>query len=230
MIPYVPAWRYSQNIVRYRSKPASLFTIHFGAFVNYNDLVNYFKYNPDRRYADSTWCIGQEGQACQMVNLNDTPWTNGSGLGVWTDEQGQLTSLINDIAFTVETSNNSKNGYFVYTPAQYETLAQIFKWTLVNFPYTHVTRINGHEHMVCNYKVDPGPLFDWEKFLVDYVGMKQEIYNEYMKFLQEASQIKGNNWYTGITAAQAEIKKKMCIEGALKIAKDIKHPSTYYMK
>ena len=203
-----PAWRYSRGISKPRHKPASLFVIHFGAFTSYKALVNYFKYNPDKRYADSTWCVGQDGEWTQMVRTEDTPWTNGSWLGKWTDENGKLTPYINSIALTVETSNNVVNNYFVYTEEQYKILAWMFKWTLSNFEHTKAWRICGHEHMVPNYKVDPGPLFDWEMFLVHHVGIKQSFYNSHMRFLSDASNIKKEVWWKGIDSKQAKIKRE----------------------
>lgn len=231
MYMWIPAWRYSQGIYKLRVKNPSLFTVHYGAVQSYDALVNYFANNPDRRWADSTWCVGQDGQWCCMVRPQDTPWTNGNGLGNFVDEYGNLTSLINDIAFTAETSNDIKDGFYEYTEKHYETLASLFKWTLENFQYTHVTRICSHEQLTPAFKQDVGKLFDWEKFLVKYVGMKQEIYDGYMKYLQETSNISGPNCWSGISAEQANRKKQICLDSFMRIHRDLySRPSSYYMK
>ena len=230
MSNWTPAWRYSQGINAPRRKHPSLFVIHFGAINSYDALVNYFHNNPDKRWADSTWVVGQKGQWTQMVKAEDTPYTNGNGLGKWIDEKGILTSLINDIAFTVETSNNTDGKHFVYTDAQYTTLAYLFKWTLENFQHTHITRVCGHEHLTPKFKVDPGPLFDWEKFLVGHMGMKQQIYSEYLQYLQQVASITTDAWWLGPDADMAYMKKELSLDGALKVHRDLSgRPSSHYM-
>lgn len=235
MIPrWVPAWRYSQGIQRARTKPASLFTIHFAVVKRFEDLVNYFHLNPDRRYADSTWCVGQNGEWTQMVKVEDTPWTNGSGMGVWTDENGDLTPLINDIALTVETSNDldESGKRWVYTDKHYYTLAGLFTWALRNLPHTKVWRVNGHDNMLngqANWpgtntpavKVDPGPLFDWEKFLVGFMRVRSEFFNDYMKFLVDAQECWMGSWSGSPSSDDLLKRHKISLEGAKRLARDL---------
>ena len=230
MSNWVPAWRYSQGINAPRRKQPSLFVIHFAAMQSYQGLVNYFHNNYDKRYADATWVVGQKGEWCQMVKTQDTPWTNGNGLGKWIDENGVLTSLINDIAWTVETSNDIDGKHFIYTDAHYKTLAYLFRWTLGKFKFSHVTRICSHENLTPQYKVDVGPLFNWEYFLVKCVGVKQQIYDEYLQYLQQVSHITTDAWWLGPDADMAYIKKEISLDGALKVHRDLSgRPSAHYM-
>jgi AmpD protein len=52
-----------------------------------------------------------------------------------------------------------------YTDSQYRCLAEVVRVLLINYPRLSRQQIVGHSDIAPCRKTDPGPLFDWERFL-----------------------------------------------------------------
>lgn len=127
-------------------------------------------------FASSTYLIARDGSQVQMVNIDDTPWTN--GIHYWDDQKQKViirqnpgfdqngNSIANSIAVTFE-HEPTIDGNF--TDAQYHAVAEILRnlgishgirWTLDN--------VMGHNNVDPRSKPDCPGRYDYNR-LIDLI-------------------------------------------------------------
>lgn len=92
--------------------------------------------------------IRRDGALVQFVSCDDRAWHAGTS-----SYRGR--ENCNDDSVGVELEGLETD---VFTPAQYESLAQLIQALAQRYPLAHVA---GHEHVAPGRKLDPGPGFDW---------------------------------------------------------------------
>ncbi len=110
----------------------------------------------------SHYVIDEDGTIYQLVDDEKRAWHAGvSSL------QGQ--NNVNDFSIGIELQNG---GYYAgyaltgiwpkFPDAQIEALKKLLNRLMAKFPIT-LDRVVGHEHIAPDLKIDPGPVFPWEK-------------------------------------------------------------------
>lgn len=97
--------------------------------------------------------IQRNGQIVQLVNFNARAWHAGQSC-----YQGR--QACNDFSIGIELEGDDKTPYRY---AQYKTLIEVTK--LLRRYYPIGNHIVGHEHIAPGRKKDPGPTFDWQRYL-----------------------------------------------------------------
>lgn len=95
--------------------------------------------------------IERTGDICQFVSFNERAWH--AGVSVF---QGQ--SRCNDFSIGVEMEGTDN---IPYTAQQYQSLTQLTKALMVQYPEINLGRIVGHNDIAFGRKTDPGEAFDW---------------------------------------------------------------------
>lgn len=98
--------------------------------------------------------IKRNGAIVQFVNFNQRAWHAGQS-----EYKGQ--GACNDFSIGIELEGDDKTPYRY---AQYDRLAKLTKALQKVYPAIG-GRITGHEHIAPNRKTDPGPTFDWQRYL-----------------------------------------------------------------
>ncbi len=98
--------------------------------------------------------IKRNGAIVQFVNFHQRAWHAGQSI-----YQGR--SACNDFSIGIELEGDDKTPYRY---AQYRVLAGLTKTLQAAYPGigNHIT---GHEHIAPQRKTDPGPTFDWQRYL-----------------------------------------------------------------
>lgn len=99
--------------------------------------------------------IDRRGNLIQFVSFNDRAWH--AGVSSW---QGKENCNDYSIGIELEGSDNQE-----FTPIQYEVLSAITKSLKQAYPEISHDRIVGHSDIAPGRKTDPGPYFDWQRFL-----------------------------------------------------------------
>lgn len=99
--------------------------------------------------------IDRKGRLTQYVPLHRRAWH--AGASCW---QGR--ERCNDFAVGVELEGTDTTPY---TGAQYHTLARLTCTLLEAYPGLSPERIVGHSDIAPGRKTDPGPVFDWDRYL-----------------------------------------------------------------
>jgi len=99
--------------------------------------------------------IKRDGQIIQFVSLDKRAWH--AGVSSW---QGQ--EKCNDFSIGIELEGCDEEEY---TDFQYSSLTDLTKQIQSHFPKIAKERIVGHSDIAPGRKTDPGPRFDWERFL-----------------------------------------------------------------
>lgn len=97
--------------------------------------------------------IQRNGQIVQLVNFNDRAWHAGAS-----SYQGR--EACNDFSIGIELEGDDRTPYRY---AQYKVLIELTKVLRSHYPIGH--HITGHEQIAPNRKKDPGPTFDWQRYL-----------------------------------------------------------------
>ena len=95
-----------------------------------------------------------------IVPEDKTAWHCGESS--WTDHAGVKRNGCNSFTIGIELSNMGPPEPF--TDFQYEATAQLAREIMERHPLITLQRIVGHQDIAPGRKVDPGPLFDWERF------------------------------------------------------------------
>lgn len=101
--------------------------------------------------------IRRDGELVQFVSLLERAWHAGRS-----SFQGQ--QECNDFSIGIELEGTDE---LPYTAAQYQRLAMVARQIMTAWPAIATERIAGHCDVAPGRKTDPGPAFDWQRFLAD---------------------------------------------------------------
>jgi AmpD protein len=99
--------------------------------------------------------IRRDGELLQFVALDQRAWHAGRS-----SFQGR--PECNDYSIGIELEGTDQIGF---SDAQYERLAEATALICAHYPAITADRITGHEHIAPGRKTDPGPAFDWQRYL-----------------------------------------------------------------
>ncbi len=103
----------------------------------------------------SHFYIKRDGALIQFVSCEDRAWH--AGVSVY-EERGDC----NDFSLGIELQGTDDQPF---TANQYESLIRLTSALLTHYPLITPQRIVGHEHIAPNRKTDPGPFFEWNRYL-----------------------------------------------------------------
>ena len=98
--------------------------------------------------------IRRDGEIVQYVPFDKRAWH--AGLSCWQGREN-----CNDFSIGIELEGTDT---LAYTDAQYQALQEITRLLMQHYPITPA-RITGHSDIAPERKTDPGPAFDWTRFL-----------------------------------------------------------------
>lgn len=98
--------------------------------------------------------IKRNGAIIQFVNFNDRAWHAGQSC-----YQGR--AACNDFSIGIELEGDERTPYRY---GQYRALIQLTKALKIAYPNIG-EQITGHENIAPERKTDPGPTFDWTRYL-----------------------------------------------------------------
>ena len=104
--------------------------------------------------------ISRDGIATQFVSFENRAWHAGVS-----SYEGQ--NNCNDFSVGIELEGSDDTPY---TDEQYETLQKVTRQLLLTYPTLTPARITGHQHIAPGRKTDPGPAFDWQRYLQSLVN------------------------------------------------------------
>jgi N-acetyl-anhydromuramoyl-L-alanine amidase len=96
--------------------------------------------------------IGRDGALTQYVPFHRRAWH--AGVSCWRGRE-----RCNDFSIGIELEGDGEHRF---TDAQYRVLSRLARALAVRYPLSHAT---GHSDIAPGRKVDPGPHFDWDRFL-----------------------------------------------------------------
>jgi len=99
--------------------------------------------------------IRRDGTIVQFVPFNQRAWHAGVS-------QHEGRDACNDFSIGIELEGTDD---IPYTGAQYYSLQVVTQALLRAYPAITKDRIVGHEHIAPGRKTDPGPSFDWKRYL-----------------------------------------------------------------
>ena len=112
----------------------------------------YYQTIPQGRVS-SHFYIRREGHLIQFVSCLQRAWH--AGVSQW---QGK--ERCNDFAIGIELEGSDNQPF---TDSQYAVLDELTRTLRATYP---VKGIAGHSHIAPGRKTDPGPYFDWQRYLV----------------------------------------------------------------
>lgn len=104
--------------------------------------------------------IERTGRVVQFVSFDHRAWHAGIS-----SYEGQ--NNCNDFSIGIELEGADD---IFYTDEQYDSLKKVTRQLLVTYPTLTSTRITGHEQIAPGRKTDPGPAFDWPRYLQSLVN------------------------------------------------------------
>jgi AmpD protein len=99
--------------------------------------------------------IDRSGAVVQFVNLNDRAWHAGVS-----EFEGR--EACNDFSIGIELEGTDDQAF---TDAQYISLIAVTKAIQEAYPLITDARITGHSDIAPGRKTDPGPFFDWTRYV-----------------------------------------------------------------
>ncbi len=108
--------------------------------------------------------IERHGEITQFVSCQERAWHAG------VSRYGGR-SECNDFSVGVELEGTDTQPY---TDAQYQSLLVLTHALQVAYPAITPCRITGHEFIAPQRKTDPGPSFDWRRYLVGLTAQRRE--------------------------------------------------------
>ncbi|MCU7915941.1 MAG: 1,6-anhydro-N-acetylmuramyl-L-alanine amidase AmpD [Candidatus Thiodiazotropha sp. (ex Gloverina cf. vestifex)] len=99
--------------------------------------------------------IRRDGQLIQYVPLNQRAWH--AGISNYCGRE-----QCNDFSIGIELEGSDD---MPFTDDQYVTLAQATQTIITHYPAIDKKRITGHASIAPDRKTDPGPLFDWPRYI-----------------------------------------------------------------
>jgi AmpD protein len=101
----------------------------------------------------SHFLVRRNGQVIQFVACNKRAWH--AGISTW---RGR--TCCNDFSIGIELEGSD---FEPYTELQYSALARLTRCLKRAYP---IRDIAGHSDIAPERKTDPGPFFDWDRFLL----------------------------------------------------------------
>ncbi len=114
----------------------------------------YFETIADMRVS-SHCLIDRQGRAVQFVPFHLRAWHAGRSCFNGENE-------CNDFSIGIELEGADT---IPYTDEQYATLVELTEEILKTYPGISSDRITGHSNIAPDRKTDPGPAFDWQRYL-----------------------------------------------------------------
>lgn len=99
--------------------------------------------------------IDRAGELTQYVSFNDRAWH--AGQSSFCGRQN-----CNDFSIGIELEGCDEQPY---TQSQYNSLSMVTRVIRASYPLITTDRIVGHSDIAPDRKTDPGPLFDWSRYL-----------------------------------------------------------------
>ena len=99
--------------------------------------------------------ISRDGDVTQYVPLNKKAWHAG-------DSAFKGRKNCNEFSIGIELEGTD---YEAFTDIQYKTLIRITERLLKCYPKINLDRIQGHSDIAPGRKTDPGPYFEWDRYL-----------------------------------------------------------------
>jgi AmpD protein len=99
--------------------------------------------------------IRRNGELIQFVPFRRRAWHAGESCCL-----GR--TRVNDFSIGIELEGSD---HLPFEPAQYQTLTDVVQAIMVAYPAITRDRIYGHSDVAPGRKTDPGPQFDWPRFL-----------------------------------------------------------------
>ena len=99
--------------------------------------------------------ITREGEVIQFVPFHKRAWH--AGVSCFEGRE-----KCNDFAIGIELEGMDD---ILYTDQQYQVLEHVTKQLLMDYPKITHQRITGHSDIAPKRKTDPGPAFDWSRYL-----------------------------------------------------------------
>lgn len=99
--------------------------------------------------------IERSGQVIQFVSFEERAWHAGQS-----SFQGR--SRCNDFSIGIELEGTDEESY---TDQQYQVLGEVTAALRQHYPAIAKDRITGHSDIAPGRKTDPGPAFDWQRYL-----------------------------------------------------------------
>lgn len=109
--------------------------------------------------------IERDGLITQFVSCLDRAWHAGASIHSGREN-------CNDYAIGIELEGVDEQPY---EPAQYDALVTLTRAIQAAYPAVSPYRITGHEHIAPTRKTDPGPAFDWQRYLRAVVGLEPVV-------------------------------------------------------
>jgi len=103
----------------------------------------------------SHFFLRRDGEVVQLVSTLDRAWHAGKSCFA---DQPDCNNY--SIGIELEGSDNEP-----YTDAQYTSLVELTEALHEYYPNITAERIAGHQHIAPGRKTDPGPAFNWERYL-----------------------------------------------------------------
>lgn len=105
--------------------------------------------------------IYRDGRICQYVPFAKRAWHAGLSVFAGRDK-------CNDFSVGIELEGTDTEPY---TDAQYQALCHLTRHLQQLYPAIVPERIQGHQHIAPGRKTDPGPAFDWDRYLNTLTAM-----------------------------------------------------------
>ncbi len=99
--------------------------------------------------------IRRDGELVQFVSFTERAWHAGQS-----SFEGR--ENCNDFSIGIELEGTDDDPY---TPQQYQALDAVTRSLLQAYPHMSRARITGHSDIAPGRKTDPGPAFEWPRFL-----------------------------------------------------------------
>lgn len=99
--------------------------------------------------------VRRNGDVVQYVSLDMRAWH--AGQSCFDNREN-----CNDYSIGIELEGSDQG---TFTDAQYHSLTRITREIMQRYPAIVPERITGHEHIAPGRKTDPGPGFDWKRYL-----------------------------------------------------------------
>ena len=198
-----------------------LAVLHYTGNIDHDAIADYLAHSSS---ASTTWTVGQNGIAYRYyINAScrsDTQGLYAKDLGGFIDYKGRWRRDLNKITCGFEIVGNKKT---IFTEQQYRAVAIRLAWMNGRYANFRPWLVVGHEQTNPFNRNDPGHLFDWQKLFCKYLGLSNNFYIEYLRYLCDTSAMDtiGKNESTN--------RKLYIVKNAVeKIKKDLTNKSKNY--